>query len=65
MGEVDAAVAELRTLLERDESSLPAQAAWVRVLLDAGREREALAVLPRLLERLEREEPSAPWESSA
>ena len=58
-------MAELRTLLERDESFLPAQAAWVRVLLDAGREREALVVLPRLLERLEHEEPSALWESSA
>jgi lipopolysaccharide biosynthesis regulator YciM len=64
-GEVDAAVAELRTLLERDAGFLPAQAARVRVLLEAGREREALAALPGLLKQLEHEEPGAPRESSA
>ncbi len=64
-GEVDAAVAELRTWLARDASALPAQAALVRVLLDAGRQEEALAALPELLERLSLHAAGPPQESSA
>jgi lipopolysaccharide biosynthesis regulator YciM len=64
-GEVDAAVAELRTLLDRDGSSLPAQAALLRVWLQAGREREALAALPALLALLEHSDPTTARESSA
>ncbi len=63
-GEVDAAVAELRKLLEREGGSLEARASLLRVLLDAGREQDALAALPGLLERLEGESPGARRESS-
>ncbi len=64
-GEVDAAVAELRTLLERDRTCVPGSSELVRVLLRAGREREALEALPLLLDQIESAQPVGARESSA
>ncbi len=63
-GEVDAAVAELRTVIDAGGPGALPRAALVRVLLDAKREGEALAELAPLLDAVERDAASRP-ETSA
>jgi DNA-binding SARP family transcriptional activator len=53
-GEVEAALAELDALLEREPERLDAHAARARILLGAGREAEAGKALAELLDLLER-----------
>jgi len=54
-GEVEAALAELEALFEREPERLDAHAARARVLLGAGREAEAGKALAELLDVLERQ----------
>jgi len=53
-GELDAAVAEVRAVLERDTENLQAHAVLSRVLLTAGMEAEAVKELGELVNLLER-----------
>jgi len=53
-GDVDAAIAEVRAVLERDAENLQAHAVLSRVLLAAGREGEGVRELGELVDLLER-----------
>jgi lipopolysaccharide biosynthesis regulator YciM len=53
-GDADAAVAEVRSVLDREAENLQAHAALSRVLLAAGREAEAIKELGELVDVLER-----------
>jgi lipopolysaccharide biosynthesis regulator YciM len=64
-GEVEAALAELEALFEREPERLDAHAARARVLLGAGREAEAAKALAELLDVLERQGVLAPREELA
>jgi DNA-binding SARP family transcriptional activator len=62
-GEVEAALAEVDGLLEREPERLDAHAARARVLLGSGREAEAAKALAELLDVLEHQGALAPRES--
>jgi lipopolysaccharide biosynthesis regulator YciM len=64
-GEVEAALAELEALFEREPERLDAHAARARVLLGAGREAEACKALAELLDVLERQGALLPREELA
>jgi lipopolysaccharide biosynthesis regulator YciM len=64
-GEVEAALAELEALFEREPERLDAHAARARVLLGAGREAEAAKALAELLDLLERQGALLPREELA
>lgn len=53
-GDIDAAIAEVRAVLERDPENLRAHAVLSQVLLAAGRDAEAVKELEELVELLER-----------
>jgi Flp pilus assembly protein TadD len=64
-GEVEAALAELEALFEREPERLDAHAVRARVLLGAGREAEAAKALAELLDVLERQGALLPREELA